>query len=143
MSKQVLDIKQMMHLRELGLDTSNASMALIYENSYGDVVDWEIADGQIHKPSVGEYNPYLRSRYGAFTLQDILDLLPGTIIADYFGVNETYWLEMGAGERNKSYWFVQYRSISDHIYEITKENELIDAAYKMLCSCVEDGYISK
>lgn len=49
--------------------------------------------------------------------------------------------EFGVSERDKSYWFVQYRSIEDSIYVIRDNESLIDASYKMLCWCVENGYI--
>lgn len=42
MSRQVLNIQQMKHLKELGIDTSSASMALVYRNANGDIVDWNL-----------------------------------------------------------------------------------------------------
>lgn len=126
MSKQVLSIEQMKHLKELGVDTSKASMALIYTNGCGDDVDWDIVNEDFHKADIGQYNPYLRSIYGTFTLQDIIDLLPSNI--------EGCYIEMGK------------RSVSYSDYEsartiITKGRRyLIDAAYEMLCWCAEHGY---
>ena len=52
MSKQCLDVRQMQHLQELGLDTSNASM---YWLSYNYVI------------------------CNAYTLQDVLDALPKSL----------------------------------------------------------------
>lgn len=75
------------------------------------------------------------------TLQDIFDLLPGTIETDYFGVVSVYWLELGVYKKDKSGWFILYRSEEGHIYNEIKENELIDTAYEMLCWCIENGYM--
>ena len=86
MSKQVLDVQQMQHLQELGLDTSKASMHY-----------WIIRNGE-YSQEVGEYvfskepsyitlklHPYefmsdvaIRrvEDIPTFTLQDVLDALP-------------------------------------------------------------------
>lgn len=132
MSKQVLSIEQMQHLKELGLDTSNASMALIYTNSNGDVVDWENVNVDVHESSVGEYNPYLRRLYGAFTLQDILDLLPRSV-----DVELLLFIDKG-----KNKWRIGYTDIeSNEIFEDFIDENFIDAAYEMLCWCIENGYV--
>lgn len=141
MSKQCLNISQMQHLRKLGVDTSKASIALVYRNSYGDIVDWDVVNKDIHEEDVGQHNPYIRGKFGAFTLQDILDLLPSTIKVETTDEINEYWLEFGVSERDKSYWFVQYRSIEDSIYVIRENESLIDAAYETLCWCIENGYI--
>lgn len=135
MSKQVLDIQQMLHLKELSVDTDKASMAYIIN----------ITD---------KYNPFLclnsdaidhvdfyNYALGAFTLQDILDLLPSTIDTETTDEINEYWLEFGVSERNKSYWFVQYRSVDDKIYVNRDMGTLIDSAYEMLCWCIENGYV--
>ena len=132
MSKQVLSIEQMQHLKELGLDTSNASMALIYTNSNGDVVDWENVNVDVHESSVGEYNPYLRRLYVAFTLQDILDLLPRSV-----DVELLLFIDKG-----KNKWRIGYTDIeSNEIFEDFIDENFIDAAYEMLCWCIENGYV--
>ena len=79
MSEQVLTIRQMQYLKKLGIDTSKASMALVYKNAHGDIVDWDAADDNLHSSHIGEYNSYLRSKYGVFTFQDMFDLLPKNI----------------------------------------------------------------
>ena len=139
MGKQVLDIEQMKHLQELGLDTSNASMALIYTNSNGDVVDWENANVDVHESSVGEYNSYLRRLYGAFTLQDILDLLP--LIIEHN--SDKYELRIKrmvfAGGVKYAVLYEEQEYINWYIMQ--SYDNLIDAAYEMLCWCIENGYV--
>lgn len=45
--KQVLSIEQMKHLKELGLDTSDASMVLIATDDDGCELLWEDAEKQL------------------------------------------------------------------------------------------------
>ena len=137
MSKQVLNRKQMHHLKEMGVDTSKASMALIYENKHGDVVDWEIVDDDIHEFHIGEYNPYLRSKYGTFTLQDILDLLPKVI--SYTKYEGKLCIEYN---KVNNRWVMLYKKLHIVIH-VTYDDDLIDAAYKMLCWCIEKNLVKK
>lgn len=70
MSKQVLDIEQMKHLQELGLDTSKASMCYVVD------------DSKAYKPILcvsgneSEYLDAISYSVPAFTLQDIIDFFP-------------------------------------------------------------------
>lgn len=139
MSKYVLDISQMQHLKELGLDTSNASMALIYTNSNGDVVDWENVNVDVHESSVGEYNPYLRRLYGAFTLQDILDLLPKEM-RDKDDDKFVLKIEYGILHRVWHIGYYYYDVAFNDNGSCSREN-LVDAAYEILCWCIENEYI--
>lgn len=153
MSKQCLDIEQMHHLKDLGVDTSKASMVLLWKDDEGNEMDWdEVQDELIHPDPMemfkelydaetGNYDHSYRKYCGVFTLQDIFDLLPSTISVETTDEINEYWLEFGVSERDKSYWFVQYRSIEDSIYVIRENESLIDAAYEMLCWCIENGYI--
>lgn len=132
MSKQCLDISQMQHLRKLGVDTSKASMALVYRNSYGDIVDWDVVNKYVHEEDVGQHNPYIRGKFGSFTLQDILDLLPNK-------VDDELILFV---EKGKHKWRIGYTDISsDEIFEDFSDKNFIDASYEMLCWCIENGYI--
>lgn len=137
MSKQVLDISQMRHLKELGLDTSKASMHY-----------WIITNGE-YSQEVGEYvfseeptctilmlYPYEFTNDAAirrvedvptFTLQDIIDLLPSTIEGCELEIHKV------------SVCYFDYESSRLLIYKVNQS--LIDAAYEMLCWCVEKGYL--
>lgn len=120
MSKQVLDILQMQHLKELGVDTRTASLCWVclLSEPYLSFYD-------------KEYPQEDTKVIPAFTLQDILDLLP-TIVDDY-----RLYIDKGL-----VLWTVGYvDAVSEEIYEDFRKREFIDAAYEMLCWCVENGYV--
>ena len=105
MKNRVLNINQMVHLKELGVDTSKASMVIIARDEYGDEIEWsnlsykkdtdtfmyDSWDDDSDQPSPkeayleyldaedGEYDHSYRKENGAFILQDILELLPSRI----------------------------------------------------------------
>ena len=139
MKKQVLSIEQMQRLHELGLDTSKASMALIYTNKYEDIIDWDIVDKNIHEEDVGRYNPYLRKKYGAFTLQDILDMLPKDILKGNGTLNyASLYIDY---ESNRIAYGNTDRDGFEIYYEVPIYENIIDAGYKLLCWAIEQGYI--
>lgn len=127
MSKQCLEISQMQHLKELGVDTSKASMVWVnkYYNAYGD-------DFERVPVSVDLDTEYYQSFGYAFTLQDILDLLPNKIDDELI-----LFIEKG-----KHKWNIGYTDIiSEEIFEDFSDKIFIDAAYKMLCWCIENGFL--
>lgn len=143
MKKQVLSIEQMQYLKKLGLDTSKASMVLIYIDDEGNTLDWEEAQDIFEHPEefehlydaeTGNYDHSYRKDCGVFTLSDILDLLPNEItIKDnnnevYLGIYPNY----GA-------WEVSYGHVT--VLEYFVDKDLKEAAYKMLCWCIEEEYI--
>lgn len=145
MNKQVLSIEQMQHLKELGVDTSKASMVLIYEDGAGYLLDWDDVIEELchpepmkmfktlHDAETDNYDHSYRKYCGVFTLQDILDLLPVEIEKE----NRNYQLEVF---RNPQRYFVSYYWL-DNLLISLNEVEFIDAAYEMLCWCVENGYV--
>ena len=135
MSKQVLDISQMQHLKELGVDISRASTSwyrVLITGSDTVVTDWFPVFGTLSVCA-----PTMRyETMPTFTLQDILDLLPDSI-KDVDG----YENDLSIDKFDKI-WYVSY-SLSDEfepMQDFDKE-ELIDAAYEMLCWCIENGYV--
>lgn len=137
-TKQVLSIDQMKHLQELGLDTSDASMYWV-RRSHGSRIDDE---------SKGEWFLSLQKEFmvcgfisyeilPTYTLQDILDKLP-------------HYLNPFPSKQILFAWMIErdtiaYRnveSVDDCLKHFT-DNSLIDAAYEMLCWCVENRYIKK
>lgn len=85
--KQVLSIEQMKHLKELGLDTSDASMVLIATDDDGCELLWEDAEKAIkhhwynvhfnlYYVDTSSYDHSLKEECGVFTLQDIIGKLP-------------------------------------------------------------------
>lgn len=125
-SKQVLSVEQMIHLQELGLDTSDGSMCFEWNESDSDNM-------VVTSPDADTNYDYYHETY---TLQDILDKLPTLIIisSDFYKI----CIEPSCG-----YWDIYYYK-SDATELISKKSEnIIDAAYETLCWCVENGYIGK
>lgn len=133
-SKQVLSVEQMKHLQELGLDTSDGSMCWCYALSYKNA-KWEL---EIYEDVINQ------KRESAFweiipthTLQDILDKLP-------------HYLNPFPPKQILFAWMIErdaiaYRNVED-IDDCLKhftDDLLIDAAYEMLCWCIENGYVEK
>jgi hypothetical protein len=127
--KQVLSVEQMKHLKELGLDTSDGSMcwcyALSYKNAKWELEIYEDVIDQKRDSAFWEIIP-------TYTLQDILDKLPPVI-------KKYYWLAIRVSA-HKGMWYVEYNGRGCTLSYFYSEN-LIDAAYEMLCWCIENRYI--
>ena len=107
---KVLSIEQMTRLKELGVDVTPKEECLMYSSVGGD--DYKLMYGQ----SVCEDD------IKAFTLQDVIELLP----------IENIDIRRNCHER----WVISYKD------EITFKSEfMIDAAYKMLIWVIENGYL--
>jgi hypothetical protein len=134
-SKQVLSIDQMKHLRELGLDTSDASMHWQFlptvESFFNGVLALE------ERPTLFVSQPNMKYEYPAYTLQDILDKLPRSL--NPFPSEQVLFSWTIGGN------IISYRSLGgiDLCFKHFTNDLLIDAAYEMLCWCVENGYIGK
>lgn len=131
MSKQVLSIEQMNHLQELDLDKSDASMHWQFLPTADSIING--TDEIEEEPCLFVSQPNMKHEYPAFTLQDILDRLPCFI--------DTYVLTLQklAG----SYTCLYMEPYSRSILILKEDKELIDAAYEMLCWCIENKYIGK
>lgn len=140
--KQVLSVGQMKYLQELGVNTSDASMVLIATDDDGCTLLWEDAEKAIknHLYDVyfnlyyvesSSYDHSCKKECGVFTLQDILDKLP------CFIGNEVLTIKKFAD----SYTCLYMEPYSRSIINITESKEPIDAAYDMLCWCIENGYV--
>lgn len=138
MSKQVLDIEQMQHLKELGVDTSKAMMC--YRRKTRDfrgeekVGRWSLV---INQPIiVSNFETY--EEVPTFTLQDIIDLLPKEVKDDE-GFKFVLKIEYGPIRR---VWYIGY-----YYYDVAfngnlcSGENLIDAAYEMLCWVLTNKYI--
>jgi len=130
--KQVLSIEQMKHLGDLGIDTSNASMTWML---------YPYEEDKQPKLSLREWNTFkepfrIQHCIPAFTLLDVLELLPKEIKTS----TDTYWLTISIYDCKE--WYVCY-SMSDEFdyYKEFKSKSLLDAAYDMLCWCIENGYV--
>lgn len=121
MKNQVLSINQMQHLKELGLDTSKASMCWL---QFGD----EDVVLSVHDEYCYESSSLQATL--TFTLQDILELLPKEISRDGCTWSASLYIDY---ENNR----IAYGNTDRYGFEVfleTKiENNLIDAAYQTLC----------
>lgn len=138
--KQVLNIKQMQHLQELGLKLGETLLYWAREiatrpraaNYYG---KWILIKGK-GQASVGmtrwEYVP-------AYTLQDILGILPSEIKPNL----RRFWLRIDLADECLYYYYDDYNLVEHRKKVIGYDgvDGLIDAAYSMLCWCIENGYV--
>lgn len=122
-SKQVLSVEQMKHLQELGLDTSDGSMCFEWNESDSDNM-------VVTSPDADTNYDYYHETY---TSQDIIHNLP------CFIGNKVLTIQKLAD----SYTCLYMEPYSGSMTNITESKELIDAAYEMLCWCIENGYVEK
>lgn len=123
--KHVLSIEQILHLKELGLDTSDASMCLEWNESDSDNMVVTSMDADTN------YDYY----YETYTLQDILGKLPVCLYD--FGKQYTIDIEPTFDR----FWCVSYEIDLYDIFVLKSSENLLDAAYDMLCWCIENGYV--
>ena len=135
-SKQVLDVQQMQHLQELGLKLKETMLYWVvyevgHENSF--VTTKENAMEVIDE-SCG--------MLPAYTLQDVLDVLPGRIKHKDFRYYLVY---------NKSEGFIGYYGVDfdgnnryaryEEFYNGIDGLSVIDAAYELLVWCIENKFV--
>ena len=134
MSKQCLDVQQMLHLQEMGLNTSNASALYCIDNETGEKqLMWNEQVEETDKD-----DEYFRI-VPAYTLQDVLDVLPKRIYdkgAFYLGCynimideHEICYVKWCGAEIESTY------------VEIEIKDNLIDAAYELLVWCIENKFV--
>lgn len=144
--RQILSIEQMKHLKEIGLDTSNASMVLIATDDDGCGLLWEDAEKAIkhhwynvhfnlYYVDTSSYDHSLKEECGVFTLQDIICKLPRRI--NDFGTSYKLHIE----PTFTGPWYISYQIgiCEPFVFKLSKN--LLDAAYEMLCWCIENGYV--
>ena len=126
-SKQVLDVQQMQHLQELG-------MKMDYDTLYR-YVKFEDTDWLL-KPFSDLNIIGISCKYiPAYTLQDVLDAIPTTILHD----KRIYELDINMC--NESIEYVK-TSVDDVLVGLRfTQLQLIDAAYSMLCWAIENKFV--
>ena len=129
MSKQCLDVQQMQHLQELGLDTSNASICWIKDT-----------EGNQHLSVYDEYcyEASFMNPIPAYTLQDVLDALPKDISKDGCTWYASLYIDF---ENNRIAYGNTDRYGFEIYHEIMIEKDLIDAAYSMLCWAIDNKFV--
>nr|DAI51476.1 MAG TPA: hypothetical protein [Bacteriophage sp.] len=131
-TEQVLSIEQMKHLQELGLDTSDASIYWA-RVSHGSRID-DKSKGKWFMSLQKEFQTCGFISYEtlpAYTLQDILNKLPESIqIYDLY-----IFKKVGL-------WWLKYVDVTNNgTVRLEKMPKLIDAAYYMLCWCIQKGFV--
>ena len=127
MKNQVLSIEQMQKLKELGVDINKASMCYISKYPSCDFDDGDsivVVSKDFNKRLYNEFGP-------AFTLQDIIELLPYTF--------DNFYLKIYRGIN--MYYFI-YESINSEDDIIEKGNTPLLSAYNMLIWVAENGYLT-
>lgn len=133
MKEQVLSIKQMEHLKELGVDTSKASCFWYFDDKE-DYLFW----GQCTTPS----------GVPTLTLQDMLEMMPGSIESD----NILYHFEslkLGSSTYSIGYKGIVDETVDENGDEINRikyhillwNKNLLTCAYEMLCWLAENGHL--
>lgn len=133
-NKQVLDVKQMWHLQELGLDTSNASMVWCNYNGEKEYSHLLPKDEDVFERCLAV------NHIPAYTLQDVLDALPN-IVLDEEGTK--YYLQIEQMNSEFDDWRVSYKSAAHDESPLGyfQAFHLMDAAVRMLVLCYEEGYV--
>ena len=120
---KVLSIEKITKLKELGVDVKPKGMCLMYTSDSSD-------------------NYYLK--YGestceddvkAFSLQDLIELLPKRLMSDFGDADLII-----QPNRDATVYVISYEPKNDIIAWFYDEN-ILDAAYKMLIWVIENGYL--
>lgn len=130
MAKQCISIEQTQHLQEFGVDTSKASMCWWrrVRDFRGEKVEgrWNIS---LNKPYIVQ-NFEQNEDIPAFTLQDILDLLPAKHEGAYLTITKT-----------DKFYIMGYEDEDGGASPVFINEQAIDSAYEMLCWCAKNGII--
>ena len=126
MSKQCLDVQQMQHLQELGL-----------ELDYNTMLSWIIDERGKDKPllcissEAVDYVDFSHYCLPAYTLQDVLDALPKSLEIGKSKYEISIYMIGGK-------WAVDYYSETDADIQSEECESLIDAVYSRLCWAIEN-----
>ena len=134
MTKQTLSIEQMQHLQELGL-----------ELDYNTMLSWIVDERGKDNPllcissEAVDYVDFSHYCLPAYTLQDVLDILPTEIKP----AERRFWLRIDLSDECLYYYYDDCNLVERRKKVIGYDGieELIDAAYSMLCWAIENGYV--
>ncbi|MCI6830278.1 MAG: hypothetical protein MR924_13665 [Prevotella sp.] len=122
--EQVLSIEQMKHLQELGVDTSDASMAYYNISKEYEPDEWILG---IANTVITNYILYsgFSGIQPAYTIGDLIEKLPKNIDKKRFTMS--YLIAPSVGY-----------SLSKHVMIPSQQNGLVDALYSLLCWVAEN-----
>lgn len=131
MEKQVLSREQMQVLIDMGIDVSNASMCfIIYEDG-----DYEVGTEDLAATLSLDYT--IEKTTPTFTLQDILEMLPDSILGS---TKQIKTVEFKLSTRGSKVYYIQ-DNFNQQWLKCTNGNTLLEAAFNMLKWCKENKYI--
>ena len=131
---KVLSIEQMTRLKELGVDTSKASLRYVYLPTARSI--FNETDELESEPTLFACKPDMLEGYPTFALQDVIELLPKVII------KEGLYLHLNISITYSKWYCFEYSFCNGSQFNsfISREN-ILDAAYQMLIWVVENGYL--
>ena len=140
-SKQVLDVHQMQHLQELGLKLKETLLywARCVDNNPCAAThheEWTLIKGNNTPPTVGfTYWQFIP----AYTLQDVLDILPTEIKPS----ERRFWLRIDLSDECLYYYYDDCNLVEHRKKVIGYDgiDGLIDAAYSLLCWAIENKFV--
>ena len=137
MKNQVLSIEQMQKLKELGADTSKASMHFLYMPTAKSIMSgvFEVDD----EPEVFVSRKGMDHENPVFTLQDIIELLQGTKSFYFRKECENFYLKIE--KFSDTNYSISYEN-SDHFIVGFSGSCLLTCAYNMLIWVAENGYLT-
>ena len=122
MKDQVLSIERMQKLKELGVNSRNASMLWISHINKNDYSKYKLV--------TNEYELTCLDIIPTFTLQDMIELMPNKIIIDY----ENYYLCI---DKNCT----AYLTVEEDVLWFGKDNSVLINTYNVLVWLAENKYI--
>ena len=124
MENQVLSIEQMKRLKELGVYVNPKGKCLMYTSDSSD--DYYLKYGE----------STCEDDIKAFSLQDLIELLPKSIIIN----SAKHWFCVGPNCRPTEFQLMYIDG--DDSYAVMKQDKsLLQAAYNMLIWVIENGYL--
>ena len=133
MSKQCLDVQQMQHLQELGLKLKETMLYWVvyevgHENSF---VTTKKNAMEVIDESCG--------MLPAYTLQDVLELLPKELKF----AERRCWLRMDLSDGCVYYYYEDSSLVEQRVvlFNGGEDIDSLEAAYRILCWCIENGYV--
>lgn len=123
----------MQELIDMGIDVSKASMCWIINNSK--LSDWEYALEP--NEDIEFWTGIGLSVIPVFTLQDILEMLPDSILGS---TKQIKTVEFKLSTRGNKVYYMQ-DNFNQQWLKCTNENTLLEAAFNMLKWCKQNNYI--
>ncbi len=130
---KVLSIEQMTRLKQLGVDTSKASLHYVYLPTARSI--FNETDELESEPTLFACKQDMLEGYPTFALQDVIELLPKRLMSDFGDADLIIQPALDA-----TVYVISYEPKNDIIAWFYDEN-ILDAAYNMLIWVIENGHL--